>query len=62
MRYLWQVALGCTLSFAADFPDTYANLKNEERDLRGVIGHVVSEGEARWQMDERLAVVSIVEK
>lgn len=26
-----------------------------------MIGHVVSEEEARWQMDERLAVVSIVE-
>src|ERR1700758_2022883 len=26
------------LSFAANFPDTYANLKSEDRDLRGVIG------------------------
>ena len=26
------------LSFAADFPDMYANLKSEDRDLRAVIG------------------------
>ncbi len=27
-----------SLSFAADFPDMYANLKSEDRDLRAVIG------------------------
>jgi hypothetical protein len=26
------------LSFAAEFPDMYANLKSEDRDLRGVVG------------------------
>jgi hypothetical protein len=29
---------GIPLSFAADFPDMYANMKREERDARAVIG------------------------
>ncbi len=29
---------GLPLSFAADFPDMYANMKREERDARAVIG------------------------
>src|ERR1700722_20485576 len=29
---------GVPLSFAADFPDAYANLSREERDIRAVVG------------------------
>ena len=33
-----QVHDGVPLSFAADFPDTYANMSREDRDTRCIIG------------------------
>jgi len=36
------------LSFAADFPDMYANLKSEDRDLRAVVGTDQCIVDARW--------------
>jgi len=36
------------LSFAADFPDMYANLKSEDRDLRAVVGTDQCIVDERW--------------
>jgi hypothetical protein len=38
MLSLWERSRKCAISFAADFPDMYANMDRDLRDTRAVIG------------------------